>query len=310
MLSINLNSKLKLLLGSLLVVSFFSLGLNSAFAVGNAYFPQATTLLLTGTGFSYTIIAGSDADSVVVSTNSFTITISSGQSFTITSTDLHSFIGSSFTTTCNAAKSLTTLSISGLSSSQTFTITPTQNALCNASAGGGGGGGGSYTPTLTPTPTPTVTVTPTPTLTPTPTVTYAPTPIPGPITAPPTAHTNKLYRKASDPKIYVLGADGKLTWVKTLEEFNAAGYNWSDVKVISGPEFAKLGVKSSLGLKLGLKKGVKWLNIRKSGSTKGAIIGKMIPADMYEKTGQSGAWFKINFNGQDGWIHSGYTVGK
>ncbi|MEK7582606.1 MAG: SH3 domain-containing protein, partial [Patescibacteria group bacterium] len=124
--------------------------------------------------------------------------------------------------------------------------------------------------------------------------------------SPLSATSATLFRKANDPKVYVQGANGALTWVKTIEEFSAAGYNWADVQVISGSEFARLGVKSSLGV----KKGVNWLNIRKTPSLDGVIIGKMVPTDVYEKTGQIGVWFKINFKGQDGWIHSAYTVDK
>jgi hypothetical protein len=180
------------------------------------------------------------------------------------------------------------------SGGQTFTVI---NPVSNVS-------GAADTPTPTPTPTPTST--PTPTVSPNPTPTPSPTPTPTPTVTPtPTPGTVKLFRKVSDPKVYVQASDGTLTWVKTLEEFNSAGYKWSDVKVISGSEFAKLGAKSTLGVKKGVT-----LNIRKSASTKSAIIGKMKLNDTYEKTGQSGVWFKINFKGQDGWVHSSYTVNK
>ncbi len=150
----------------------------------------------------------------------------------------------------------------------------------------------------TPTPTPEASPTPTPEASPTPTPTFSPTPTPTPGTV-------KLFRKVSDPKVYVQAGDGTLTWVKTLEQFNAAGYKWSDVKLISGSEFAKFVVKGTLGVKKGVT-----LNIRKSASATSAILGKMKLNDAYEKIGQSGVWFKINFKGQDGWVHSGYTVDK
>jgi hypothetical protein len=56
----------------------------------------------------------------------------------------------------------------------------------------------------------------------------------------PAGTTANLYRKAGDPKVYVQGSDGTLTWVKTIEEFNTAGYKWADVKMISGAEFAQM----------------------------------------------------------------------
>ena len=111
-----------------------------------------------------------------------------------------------------------------------------QSTVTFALAENAAGGGSAPTPTPTPTPTPSVSVTPTPTPSVTPTVTPTPTPSVGPV---------KLYRKVADPKVYVQGADGMLTWVKTLEEFNTAGYKWTDVQVISGPEFAQLKISSS-----------------------------------------------------------------
>ena len=111
-----------------------------------------------------------------------------------------------------------------------------QSTVTFALAENAAGGGSTPTLTPTPTPTPTVSVTPTPTPSVTPTVTPTPTPSAEPV---------KLYRKVADPKVYVQGADGMLTWVRTLEEFNAAGYKWTDVQEISGPEFAQLKISSS-----------------------------------------------------------------
>ncbi|GEM_PF-6139131 len=185
------------------------------------------------------------------------------------------------------------------SDAQTFSII---NPVSNIS------GGADPAPTPTPTPDATPTPIPEPGASPTPTPDASPTPTPTSTVTPtptPTSGTVKLFRKVSDPKVYVQNSDGTLTWVRTLEEFNAAGYKWSDVKVISGSEFAKLGAKSTLGVKKGVI-----LNVRKSASTKSVIIGKMKLNDVYEKTGQSGVWFKINFNGQEGWVHSAYTVNK
>ena len=43
--------------------------------------------------------------------------------------------------------------------------------------------------------------------------------------------TYQLMRATGDPKVYVI-QDGKKTWVKTAQEFNAAGYDWNAVQVI------------------------------------------------------------------------------
>jgi len=151
-------------------------------------------------------------------------------------------------------------------------------------------------PGATPTPVPTPTISPTVAPTPTPSPVSTPEAFPAPV---------KLYRKVSDPKVYVLASDGTLTWVKTLEEFISAGYKWADVAVISGSEFARLGGKDMLGVKGGVV-----LNVRKSASISANIVGKMRLSDSYEKIGESGIWFKIDFNGRDGWVHSNYTTVK
>jgi len=110
---LNSKPKLKLLFGSLIVLSFLFLGLNNASAVGNAYFPQDTTINLSGSGTNYTVVGGSDADSVVVNTNNFVVTISSGQTFTITSANKYQFTNNQgFSSTCNSSKSTLVLTSS------------------------------------------------------------------------------------------------------------------------------------------------------------------------------------------------------
>jgi len=208
----------------------------------------------------------------------------------------------------------------------------------------GGGGGGNYVAVATPTPTPS----------PTPTVTPTPSPVALPVSA-------KLYRKASDPKVYVQGSDGTLTWVKTLEEFNAAGYRWSDVKVISGSEFAqmkisgegatpiagalyrkasdpKVYVQGSDGALTWVKtleefnaagyswsdvklisgtefaqmkfsgdikvvKGITFLRIRSGPSTANTIVGQVLPDQELKFTEINNGWYHID----SGWVSGAYA---
>lgn len=63
-----------------------------------------------------------------------------------------------------------------------------------------------------------VAVTPTSTPTPTPAVT--------------------LLRQIGDPKVYVI-ENGKKKWIKTAQEFTAAGYNWSQIQDVSALEIAQ-----------------------------------------------------------------------
>jgi len=151
--------------------------------------------------------------------------------------------------------------------------------------------------TPTPTPTPVNSVAPTPTLTPVPT----PTPHYTPVNQP--QGSVILYRKAGNSKVYVQNSNGVVTWVPTLESFNAAGYKWSDVKVISSTEFAGLNTQSVLKT----RNGVTWVNIRDKGSLAGKVIGKFTPSNQYTKQGYSNGWYKIDLNGKIGWVSAGYV---
>jgi len=152
-------------------------GSNYAHAVGAGYFQQDTIVQLTaGGGTDYTILGGSDSDSVTVNTTTIAVTISSGETFTLTSASKFKLNNDGgFNTSCNG--SVTQVVITSAVST-TVNITPdTNTVLCSTgggSSGGGGGGGGVVLSTPTPTPTPTVTWTPTPSTTPLPTWTPAP----------------------------------------------------------------------------------------------------------------------------------------
>ena len=206
----------------------------------------------------------------------------------------------------------------------------------------------------TPTPTPEVSVTPTPSVSATPTPSVSATPA---VTA------AKLYRKVSDPKVYVQVADGTLTWVKTLEEFNSAGYKWSDVQVISGSEFAKLKVESvsaaklyrktgdpkvyvqsadgklswvktleafnaagynwtdvkavsesefnqmSMGGKVKVVSNIGYLNVRASAAISGKLLTKVLSGQEFEFSAISNGWYKIWKNGKElGWVSGKYVT--
>jgi len=169
-----------LLLVAVLAVGVFWVGVNQASAVGDASFPQATTVAL-DVG-NIVISAGSDADSVVTTNLTITITISSGQSMVLTSTgklQLSNNGGYGFTCETNQTRLSIVPSVT-----ETIIITPTSTS-CDSTAGGStgsssGGGGGTTIPASTPTPTPTVSpavsATPTPTVSPASVSTSKPTP--------------------------------------------------------------------------------------------------------------------------------------
>ncbi len=207
----------------------------------------------------------------------------------------------------------------------------------------GGGGGGMYiavaTPTPTPSPTPTVTPTPSPIISPVSAKLYRKTSDPKvyvqgsdgaltwvktleefnvagyswsdvkvisgsefaqmKISGGTTSVTGALYRKANDPKVYVQGSDGTLTWVKTIEAFNAAGYSWSDVKLISGTEFAQMRV----GGDVRVVKGIGYLRVRSGSSTAYKIVGKVLPNQELKFTEIKNGWYHVD----SGWVSGAYV---
>ena len=169
MLSIKNKFSLSVLL-AILMAGVLLVETNQAQAVGDAYFPQDTTLAL-DVG-NLTIEGGSDADSVVSTNNNITVTISSGQTFVLLSSGknrLSNDGGYSFS--CSSTQSRISITSS---TTKTVVISPTSET-CSSSGGttsGSGGGGGTTVTVITPTPTPTPTTTATtPTPTPTPSAT-------------------------------------------------------------------------------------------------------------------------------------------
>lgn len=101
----------------------------------------------------YIIILDGSADSMVVATSSFNITISSSTTVTLTSNDkinLDNTLG--LTTNCGANSSTLTITRSSADSQVTATITP--GSACPSGGSGGGGGGGASSPAPSPAPAP------------------------------------------------------------------------------------------------------------------------------------------------------------
>ncbi len=153
---------------TVLISGFLFLDTNEAKAVGDAYFPQDTTITLDVGDF--TIIGGSDADTVTTSNTQITVRISAGQRFTLESSNkkiLKTDGGYSYS--CFSDKS----SILIVTTVTTTTIITPEAANCGSTILGGISGisdvgGGAITPISTPTPTPTSTPTTTPVSTSTP----------------------------------------------------------------------------------------------------------------------------------------------
>lgn len=201
-----------------LAIGLFWVGVNQANAVGDAYFPQATTVAL-DVG-NITIAAGSDADTMETTNAKITITISSGQSMVFTSANkLQLSNNGGYSFTCEASQSR--LSIVP-SSTETIVITPL-STTCDST---GGTAGSSATPTPTPAPssggggTPSA-ATPTPSASPA--VSATPTPTPSALVGKPTPASRGFVNLSavslkdgdvisaagsSDPDVYIVNPYG------------------------------------------------------------------------------------------------------
>ena len=141
------------LLLAFLISGLFFFRVSDIKAVGNAYFPQDTTVELSSVNF--TIEGGSDADSVTTSGGSIDVTISSGQSFVFKSTDKYYLKNDGgVDIKCNANDSRLDIAVT---TAKTIKITPELPDCSSSSRGGGGGGGGGGSvivsgPTSTPIP--------------------------------------------------------------------------------------------------------------------------------------------------------------
>ena len=138
-------------------LTFLFFAPSDVLAVGDAYFPQDTTVNLTidGTSTNFTIVAESDADEITVNTNSITVIVAAGQTFRFRSYGGHKLTNDGgFSFTCSGGESQLTLTVS---SRKTVIISP-DSAACTSTGGGGGGFGGVGGPsgpsTTTPSPTP------------------------------------------------------------------------------------------------------------------------------------------------------------
>lgn len=54
--------------------------------------------------------------------------------------------------------------------------------------------------------------------------------------------------------------------------------------------------------------GTGWLRVRSTPSTSGVEIGKATPGDEYEVLEQENGWYKIEFEGKEGWVSSTYVT--
>ena len=135
----------KLKLG-LLSLAALSLLVGSTANAAALTYSVAQTIDLSDPDINLTIVAASEATSVVVGTGTLTVTVPSGSTFVVTSAsrslsaDINSSSEFIVSRSCSSAL-VETVTLVGVSSAGTAVLTPGPSA-CVYSSGGGGGGGG------------------------------------------------------------------------------------------------------------------------------------------------------------------------
>ncbi len=116
-----------------------------------------------------------------------------------------------------------------------------------------------------------------------------------------------LYRADGDFKVYAV-ANGVKQWIKTAAEFNSKGYKWTNIVVTSPETVASYpdGVVASATVKV---VNTATLRVRKSNSTKGAILGSVKRNATFTVLEENAGWYKITLpSGVIGWISGLYAA--
>lgn len=116
-----------------------------------------------------------------------------------------------------------------------------------------------------------------------------------------------LYRAEGDAKVYVI-KDNVKQWIKTAEEFNAAGYKWSDIVVTAPSLIASYSDGTAAIVKVKVV-GTASLRVRKSNTTASSVLGNVKKNAIFTALEEKSGWYKITTsNGIVGWISGAYAV--
>jgi hypothetical protein len=187
-------------------------------------YTQDVILNLDNPAITFTVLAGSGADDIVISPDNAQITVPARTSFKLDSSQR----GITLTATTRGLVSTLTCDGQGVAhltvpatnaSPQTFTVRPTA-LLCN-----------NATPPPSSTPAPTPTSSTLPNQNPAPTIGPSSSPIPS---IPPVSPSRvKLMRSVSSPKVYYITEKGFKRWIPTAAVFLSYGNKWQDVVLVS-----------------------------------------------------------------------------
>lgn len=99
-------------------------------------------------------------------------------------------------------------------------------------------------------------------------------------------------------------ADGTLHWVRTLEDFIAAGFRWEDVSVVSSKEITSYEVSSPV---VRVQPDTR-LNVRSGPGIQYRRLGQIFSGQRLGSIGKESVWHRIIFNGAGGWVHGDYVT--
>lgn len=115
-----------------------------------------------------------------------------------------------------------------------------------------------------------------------------------------------LYRASGDTKVYIIENNAK-RWIKTAEEFNAAGYKWNKISETNSVALAAYPDAAVSAARVKISTSA--LRVRSVNSTAGAVMGHVLQGEIYAAIEEKSGWYKIQTSGGViGWIMGSYTV--
>lgn len=145
----SLHQRTSLLTVRVILLALMSFAISPGIArAANTTWPQDTDLVMTGSGITLKILAGSNSDTLTVNPTTFTVTVASGEAFTIRypAPSPGRLANDGSLSECTLVGTHNEVIVNG---PRTVTFTP-NSTFCTSGGGGGGGSGNSPSPLTQP----------------------------------------------------------------------------------------------------------------------------------------------------------------
>lgn len=117
---------------------------------------------------------------------------------------------------------------------------------------------------------------------------------------------NILLRAKGDKKVYIV-ENGKKRWIKTADEFNAAGYDWQSIQDTTSAALTAYPDSEQVAALVKIINALT-LRLRGADSTNSAVLGAVKKNETYTVLEKKNGWYKIKAkNGKEGWISGKYA---